>query len=121
MEDVFWKKIDQWGADGLELLRKNDPAAAQKLNRERLAIFVMSFLFRNPRKIAELESEARRHVLEGCLKDDYAANRRPYEPDTFEEFVEGLNQPGLTEYGAQLLRSLVYNKVIRNYGDTSLN
>ena len=46
MEDVFWKRIDQGGADGLALLRTNDPAAAARINKDRLATFVMSFLFR---------------------------------------------------------------------------
>jgi hypothetical protein len=31
MEEIFWKKIDQWGADGLTLLRTNDPSAAAKI------------------------------------------------------------------------------------------
>jgi hypothetical protein len=113
MEDVFWRTIDQWGADGLALLRSSDPAAAAKIDKDRVATFIMSFEFRNPRKIAELEAEAKRRVLSGCLKDDYAGNRRPHEPETFDEFVEALEQPGLSELGAQLLRSLVCNKTIR--------
>jgi len=44
MEEVFWKAIDQWGADGLELLRSSDPTAAAKIDRDRLATFIMSFL-----------------------------------------------------------------------------
>ena len=47
MEEAFWKKIDQWGADGLALLRTNDPSAAARINKDRLATFVMSFLFRS--------------------------------------------------------------------------
>ncbi len=113
MEEVFWKAIDQWGADGLELLRSSDPTAAAKIDRDRLATFIMSFEFRNPRKIAELEAKAKRRVLTGCLRDDYAGNRRPHEPETFDKFVEALDQPGLTELGAQLLRSLVCNEAIR--------
>ena len=113
MEDVFWKKIDQWGADGLTLLRNNDPAAGSKINRERLAIFIMSLEFRNPRKIAQLDADARRCVLAGCLKDNYAANRAPHEPETFDEFVEALDQPGLTELGAKYLRTLVFSQAIR--------
>jgi len=33
MEEVFWKRIDQWGADGLALLRTKDPAAAARINK----------------------------------------------------------------------------------------
>jgi hypothetical protein len=113
MEDVFWKTIDQWGADGLALLRSNDQAAPAKINRDRLATFIMSFEFRNPRKIAQLEVEAKRRVLTGCLKHDYAGNRRQHEPETFDEFAKALDQPGLTELGALSLRSLVRNETIR--------
>lgn len=113
LEDVFWKTVDQWGADGLALLRSSDPAAATKINKDRLATFIMSFEFRNPRTIARLEAKAKSQVLTGCLKQDYAGNRRPHEPETFEEFKAALDQPGLTELGAQFLRSLVRSEPIR--------
>jgi hypothetical protein len=113
MEDVFWKAVDQWGADGLALLRSKDPAAATKINKDRLATFVMSLEFRNPRKIAELEAQAKSYVLNSRLKDDYSGSRRPHEPETFEKFVEALDQPGLTELGAKYLRMLVRNDAIR--------
>ncbi len=113
MEDVFWKTIDQWGADGLALLRSKDPAAATKINKDRLATFVMSLEFRNPRKIAQLEAQAKSYILTSRLKDDYANSRRPHEPETFEKFVEALDQPGLTELGAKYLRMLVRNDAIR--------
>jgi hypothetical protein len=86
MEDVFWKRIDQWGADGLALLRTNDPAAAARINKDQLATFVMSFLFRNPNRVKYFNARAKENVLNGCLKDDYAKHRRPHEPPTFEEF-----------------------------------
>lgn len=113
MEDEFWRIVDQWGADGLALLKSPDPAAAARLDREKLAVFVMSFLFRNPRAIAKIEDEAKRHVMNGCLKDDYARHRRPHEPPTFEAFVQGLEAPGLSEYGAECLKAQVLNKAIR--------
>jgi len=68
----------------LALLRTNDPAAAPRINKDRLATFVMSFLFRNP------------------------------EPATFEEFKAALEQPGMTELAAQYLCSQVENKAIRD-------
>jgi len=107
------KKIDQWGADGLSLLRNKSPSSAHHLNRERLAIFVISFLFRNPRKISEFEARAREHVRTSCLKDDYLTHRHPHEPATFEEFLNRMNQPGLTEVGAKLLRHAVCHAAIR--------
>jgi hypothetical protein len=113
MEDHFWRIIDQWGADGLALLRSKDPAASLRLNRERLAIFIMSFVFRNPRAIAAFEKAAKEHVTSGCLKSNYKAYRRPHEPETFEEFLVELEEPGLSEFGAHLLKSQVLHKKIR--------
>jgi len=113
MEDVFWKKIDQWGADGLALLRSNDPMAPAKLQRDRLAIFLISFFVRNPRMVEYWNAWAKKSVLSGCLKDDYATHRRAHEPATFEEFKAALEQPGMTELAAQCLRQQVLNKAIR--------
>lgn len=113
MEDVFWKKIDQWGADGLALLRTNDPSAESQVNRKRLAVFIMSFLFRNPIKVAYFNAQAREWVTTGCLKDDYATHRRSHEPATFEEFRAALYQKGMTELAAETLRKQVFNQSIR--------
>lgn len=113
MEEVFWKRIDQWGADGLALLRTNDPEAAARINKDRLATFVMSFLFRNPNRVKYFNAWAKQHDLNGCLKDDYARHRRPHEPASFEEFKVALEQPGMTELGARSLRYMVENKEIR--------
>lgn len=114
MEDVFWKRIDQWGADGLALLRTNDPSAAARINKDRLATFIMSFLFRNPEKVRYFNAWAKEHDLNGCLKEDYAKHRRSHEPPTFQKFKEALEQPGMTELAAQLLRYMVENKNIRD-------
>jgi Protein of unknown function (DUF4238) len=101
MEDVFWKRIDQWGADGLALLRKNDPSAAAKVNKDRLATFIMSFLFRNPNMVNCFNAHAKKLVLNGCLKDNYVKYRSQHEPATFEEFKAALEQPGMTELAAR--------------------
>jgi hypothetical protein len=114
MEEGFWKRIDQWGADGLALLRTNDPGAAARINRDRLATFVMSFLFRNPNMVKYFNAWAKERVLNGCLKDDYAKHRRPHEPASFEGFKIALEQHGMTELAAQCLRYQVENKDIRN-------
>ena len=114
MEDKFWREIDQWGADGPALLKSADPAAASKLNKPRLATFIMSLLWRNPRDLEKIDAEANIHVTRSALADDYAANRRSHEPDTFEEFKVLLDQPGLSEFGAQIVRSFVRNQPIRD-------
>jgi hypothetical protein len=70
MEDVFWKRIDQWGADGLALLRTNDPAAAAKINKDRLATFVMSSQG-NVGVLALLTFPTVLHLLVGQVEDGY--------------------------------------------------
>jgi Protein of unknown function (DUF4238) len=112
MEDIFWKRIDQWGADGLALLRSTDPAAPSKINKHRLATFIMSFFFRNPKMVKFFNDEAKESSLNGCLKDDYAKHRLAHEPATFEEFKAALDQPGMTELGAKSLRAQVRNAEI---------
>jgi hypothetical protein len=114
MEDVFWKRIDQWGADGLALLRTNDPAAAARINKDRLATFVMSFFFRNPNMVKLFNALAKQSVLNGCLKDDYGKHRRLHEPASFQEFKAALDQPGMTELAAEYLRYQVESKAIRD-------
>jgi hypothetical protein len=113
MEDVFWKGVDQWGADGLALLRTNEPSAAARINKDRLATFIMSFLFRNPNMVNCFNSHAKKHVLNGCLKDNYTEHRRAHEPATFEEFKAALEQSGMTELAAECLRQQVENKAVR--------
>jgi hypothetical protein len=113
MEDVFWRRIDQWGHDGLALMRSKDPAALGKFNLQRMAVFLQALVVRNPRRIAEIERQARRHVLESCLVEDYDRHRRSHEPATLEEFKVALAQPGLTEHGAAALRSIVFNEDVR--------
>jgi hypothetical protein len=95
------------------LLRTNDPAAAARINKDRLATFVMSFLFRNPNMVKYFNARAKESVLSGCLKEDYAKHRKPHEPASFEEFKVALEQPGMTELAAQSLRDQVENKQIR--------
>ncbi len=102
------------GADGLALLRSNDPSAAAKINKDRLATFVMSFVFRNPKMVNYWNAWAKKSVLNGCLKDDYIKYRNPHEPTSFEEFKAALEQPGMTELSARCLRYQVENKPIRD-------
>jgi hypothetical protein len=48
LEDKFWRVIDQWGSDSLDVIASIDPAHVAKLVRERWVVFIMSLLFRNP-------------------------------------------------------------------------
>lgn len=113
MEDVFWRRIDQWGHDGLSLLRSNDPAARTKFNLQRMAVYLLALEVRNPWRVAEIERQARQHVLQSCLVGDYDRHRRAHEPATLEEFKAALNQPGLSEHGAACIRHVVFNEDVR--------
>jgi hypothetical protein len=113
MEDVFWKMIDQWGADGLQALRDGGSANAPPLKLEQLAIWLLSLETRNPRKIAWIEAEARQHVLELCDQLGYDGYRSAHHPATLEAFQVALTQPGLTELGARSLREMVLNAPVR--------
>lgn len=112
MEDKFWRQIDQWGADGLALLRSSKPDAATKLDRYRLAAFILSLVYRNPRKIGAFNTLAKSMVLSGVISEDYGSHRRPHEPDTLEEFKAALEQPGLNELTAQFVCSLIQSQSI---------
>lgn len=113
MEDVFWRRIDQWGHDGLSLLRSNEPAARTKFNLQRMAVYLLALEVRNPRRVAEIEKQARRHILQSCLVDNYEQHRRAHEPATLEEFMAALNQPGLSELGAASIRHVIFNEDVR--------
>jgi len=113
MEEVFWRKVDQWGADGLQALRDGGSGAMAPVHLERLAIWLLSLELRNPRKIVQIELKAKTHVLELCSEKGYDAFRKPHHPVAFEDFRAALDQPGLTEHGAYCLQSLVLNTPIR--------
>ena len=88
--------------------------AATRINKDRLATFVMSFFFRNPNMVKLFNALAKESVLNGCLKDDYSKHRRPHGPTSFQEFKPALDQPGMTELAAQYLRYQVESKAIRD-------
>ena len=71
-------------------------------------------MFRNPKMVNYWNLWAKKCVLNGCLKHDYARHRKPHEPASFEEFKAALEQPGMTELGAKCLRYQVENKAIRD-------
>lgn len=113
LEDKFWRVIDQWGSDSLDALESTDPAHAAKLVRERWAIFLMSLFCRNPQQVDRIDTAAESFYA-GFLDfaSDYAALRRPYEPNTYEEFMALFQQSGISYYGAKILRSFALNPEI---------
>jgi Protein of unknown function (DUF4238) len=87
-----------------------------KFDRERWAIFVMSLLLRNPRQIDNIKTAAEAFYASFAdFASNYATMRQPYEPDTYEEYMALFQQPGMPEYGAKILRSLIFNDTIRKH------
>ncbi len=114
LEDRFWRTIDQWGTDALTLLESTDPTAVAKFQRERWAIFVLSLIFRDPSSLKMIDQAARDHYETGFAEfsERYDDLRQPHEPATFEEFIAAFDGPGISEYGATILRSFATNPEI---------
>jgi hypothetical protein len=116
LEDRFWRTLDQWGADALVALEKDDPAGVAPLDRERWAVVLLSMMFRDPWSVARINQSARDHYTTGFAEFParYDELRAPHEPEAYEEFVAAFDRPGLSEFGAQILRSFATNKAVRS-------
>lgn len=114
LEDQFWRLIDQWGADALAVLEADAAAVVPNLERERLAVFLLSLTFRDPSSLARINRSAREHYDTGFsgFAAGYEEFRRPNEPATFAEFMATFDRPGMSELGAATLRSLATNREI---------
>lgn len=117
LEDKFWRVIDQWGSDFLDVLESADAAHAVTVIKERWAIFLMSLFWRNPQQIDRINAAAKDHYANRFMDfaSNYEALRRPHEPDTYVEFMALFQQPGISEYGARILRSFAVNAEIMKY------
>lgn len=117
LEDKFWRMIDQWGADCLEILESKDPASESKLVRERWVVFIMALLIRNPMRIKEINEEAKDHYANGfeMFREDYEKLKRAYEPETYDAFMKLFDGEGMSELGAQIVRYLSFNKPVIDY------
>lgn len=110
LEDEFWRVIDQWGSDAINALENSAP----ELDKTRWAIFLLSLALRNPEEVAAVNRAARQHYTEGApdFADRYDQLRFPYEPTTICEFMAKFSEPGLSGFGAQILKALATNRVI---------
>ena len=115
LEDRFWRTLDQWGADALAALERDDPTGLAPLDRERWAVVLLAMMFRDPWSVARINLSARDHYTTGFAEFSarYAELRAPHEPETYDEFVAAFDHPGLSEFGAQILRSFATNKAVR--------
>lgn len=114
LEDQFWRTIDQWGADALAALEATDAAAVDRLDKTRWAIFLLSLALRNPEEVTAINRAAEHHFSTGFAEfgERYAELRHEHEPDTFDEFLRQFSEPGLSGYGAEIVRALSTNKAI---------
>jgi hypothetical protein len=114
LENGFWRIIDQWGADALAILEADAPSTVPDLARSRWGIFLLSLIFRAPSSIERINSVARQYY-ETDFTDfarQYDELRAPYEPETFEAFIATFDKPGMSEFGARILRSFSTNREI---------
>lgn len=115
LEDHFWRTLDQWGADALVALENDVPADVAPLDRERWAVVLLSMMFRDPWSVARINQSARDHYTTGFAEFSarYDELRAAHEPETYDQFVAAFDRPGLSELGAQILRSFATNKSVR--------
>lgn len=85
------------------------------LDRERWAVVLLSMMFRDPWSVERIHQSARDHYTAGFpeFSARYEALRAPHEPETFDEFIAAFDRPGLSEFGAQILRSFATNRAVR--------
>jgi Protein of unknown function (DUF4238) len=115
LEDRFWRKIDQWGADAIVALESSDPIQMRKLNKERWSIFVTSLLVRNPIEVERINVAVRSYYENNFsrFKEEYEILCKDYEPSTFAEFMALFREDGLVELTAKILHAFILNEQVR--------
>lgn len=101
VERNFMSEIDNDAARALQKILSGDATAWTGDERNAWTTFVLSLLFRNPESVAAIKNHIRAAWDEGlrALQADYAARRRPTDPETFEGYVALVN-PAAAEIGA---------------------
>jgi len=89
LERIFFARVDQDASDALDEFMKNRLLMTPHL-RSGWSRFMMSLMQRHPGKIAELKRTVREEFIKtndgDPHKADYAAQRLPTDPDTYEEY-----------------------------------
>ena len=89
LEQRFFARVDQDASDALKEFTSNRLLMTQRL-RTGWSRFMMSLMQRHPGKVAELKRMARDEFIKSNDGDphrkDYAAQRSPTDPETYEEY-----------------------------------
>jgi hypothetical protein len=101
VEKNFMSKLDNDAARALQKIVTGDGTPWTGDERSAWTRYLLSLLFRNPENVAVIRDHIRAMWNEGlkALEADYAARRRPTDPDTFEGYV-ALTNPAAAEIGA---------------------
>jgi len=116
-EKRFMHLVDTDASRALEKIVAGETDNWPPALRSAWARFIMSLLFRNPEAVAEIRGHIVNMWAEGikALQEDYAARRRPGDPETFEEFL-AKREPNAAQIGAaNFLADVIDNDKV---GDT---
>ncbi len=109
VEDVFMTSVDNFAANALSLIEtdvkkvKNDAE-----HRSAWSLFLMTLMTRMPEDVAVLtqilEDDWKRDLP--LLKEKYATNRKPDDPETIEEFIEKKDPDHMARWVMNILPEL---------------
>src|SRR5258708_495160 len=113
VEDVFMTSVDNFAANALSLIEtdvkkvKNDAE-----HRSAWSLFLMTLMTRMPEDVAVLtqilEDDWKRDLP--LLKEKYATNRKPDDPETIEEFIEKKDPDHIPKWVMNILPHLPHNQ-----------
>jgi hypothetical protein len=101
VEKNFMSPLDSGAADALVKILSGERAPWTEDERTAWTTFILSLLFRNPENVNVIKEHITTMWQEGmkALQADYAARRRPDDPETFEGYV-ALTNPAAPQIGA---------------------
>jgi hypothetical protein len=112
VEKKFMAPLDNDAASALQKIVSGDGMPWPGDERTAWTTFVLSLLFRNPENVTVIKDHIREAWEQGmrALEADYAARRRPTDPETFDGYV-ALTNPAAAEIGASnFLMETISNK-----------
>jgi Protein of unknown function (DUF4238) len=112
VEKNFMSPLDSAAAGALAKILSGDRTPWTGDERTAWTTFVLSLLFRNPENVNIIRDHITTMWQEGmkALQVDYAARRRPDDPNTFEDYV-ALTNPAAPQIGASnLLMEAISNE-----------
>jgi hypothetical protein len=101
VEKNFMSPLDNDAARALQKILSGDRTPWTGEERTAWTTFVLSLFFRSPENVAIIKDHIREAWEEGkrALESDYAARRRPTDPEAFEGYM-ALTNPAAAEIGA---------------------